>query len=56
MRLYTLILAVVTLTGCAARTPIPDPELNCAAPINEEQTDGGYGGTGNAPEECPPAQ
>jgi len=55
---YTLILAlaIAALAGCAAPPPVPEPELNCAVPSDEDQTDGGYGGTGNAPEDCPPAQ
>ena len=55
-----LIFAVgfVALLGCAAPAPppVPLPDTNCAVPTEEEKTDGGYGGTGNAPEDCPPAQ
>ena len=58
MTKYALLLAfgLVILGGCAAQAPVLEPIDPCATPIDGEPTDGGYGGTGNAPEGCPPAQ
>jgi len=49
-------LGLFALSGCAAPTPAPAPEPipNCAVPSEDRTTDGGYGGTGNLPEDCPP--
>jgi len=51
-----ILLGLVTLSGCATQAPPLAPEAPCAAPVEGGTTDGGYGGTGNAPEDCPPAQ
>ncbi len=58
MTKYALLLALglVALGGCARQVPAPEPIDPCAISTEEGQTDGGYGGTGNAPEDCPPAQ
>ncbi len=55
-RLLLIATAVAVLAGCAARQSAPAPiEPNCAAPPEQGTTDGGFGGTGKAPEDCPPA-
>jgi len=53
-----LVLGLVALSGCAAPAPVPTPEPlpNCAVPSEDGRTDGGYGGTGNLPEDCPPPE
>ena len=50
-RLFFLACGFVFLVSCAAQTPDPVIDPNCAitAPDNGE-TDGGYGGTGNTAE------
>ena len=51
MRRHLILLAL--LAGIAACAPPPD-RVECAQPPTEGQTDGGIGGTGKAPETCPP--
>ncbi len=56
-RLLLIATAVAVLAGCAAPPPAPVPiEPNCAIAPEKGTTDGGLGGTGKAPEDCPPAQ
>jgi len=54
-RLLFITVALAILIGCAAQPPIQPPfDPNCAIAPEDGATDGGYGGTGKAPEECPP--
>lgn len=52
-----IVLGVVALSACAAKSPsVPVDPQGCALTPEVGEPDGGYGGTGNAPEDCPPAQ
>jgi len=54
-RLFYTAVACVALVGCAAAPQAPAPiEPNCAVTPEDGVTDGGYGGTGNVPEDCLP--
>lgn len=48
----------LVLAGCAAQPAAPEaPRPECAQDPDKTPVDGGFGGTGNAPETCePPAQ
>jgi len=55
-RLIFVASALAILSGCAAQPPAPPPfDPNCAIGPEDGKTDGGYGGTGKAPEDCSPA-
>ncbi len=57
MRQPFLVLAVLSILLSACSTVehgpvVPDPAAGCAKTSGDDETDGGLGGTGNAPPGC----